>query len=148
MNKIAVKNYVCHICGKSNVKLWRPYGDSIPLVCAECAEKRQTPLEYDERIFEKEGDHYIERYTKRKQPLPKWKVDERGEVPSYHGPGPNGLPVCMTDQLIIDLSDFLDIELTKSTTMIPACPNEEGKFFGYTSAPVDLCKWWVKLPTR
>ena len=49
--KIKTENYVCSICGKRNVKLWRPYMDTSPLICAECAEKRQESREYEEKIF-------------------------------------------------------------------------------------------------
>lgn len=54
--KIKTENYVCSICGKRNVKLWRPYMDTTPLICAECAEKRQTPYEYEETIWQKEDN--------------------------------------------------------------------------------------------
>lgn len=133
--------YVCSICGKKNVKLWRPYGDSAPLICAECAEKRQTPMEYNKVIWKKEDGEYIGRITDEKLPLPKWKVDEKGKVPSYNGPGPKGLPSPMTDQLIVDIS-------SEKTTMIPACPDEDGNFWCYTVVPEDVCKWWNELPTR
>lgn len=140
--------YVCSICGKKNVKLWRPYGDSAPLICAECAEKRQTPMEYNKVIWRKEDGIYRGEITDEKIPLPKWKVNEKGKVPSYDGPGPEGQPCCMTDQLIVDLSDVSKAYSSGSTTMIPACPDEEGDFWCYTVVPEDVCKWWDELPTR
>ena len=62
--KIKTDNYVCSICGKRNVKLWRPYMDNAPLICAECAEKRQTPQKYEETIWKKESEgHYTGELT-------------------------------------------------------------------------------------
>lgn len=52
--KVETANYVCSICGKRHVKLWRPYMYASPLICAECAEKRQYPNdEYDETVWKK-----------------------------------------------------------------------------------------------
>ena len=42
------KVYKCSICSRQNVKLWRPYMGTEPLICAKCAEERQTTEEYDE----------------------------------------------------------------------------------------------------
>ena len=117
--KINPKNYVCSICGKRNLKLWRPIMDTDPLICAECAEKRQTPRES----------------------LPKWKVNKDGEVPSYDDLGP-------TDQLIVDLSDVSPSYKSVSTSMVPAKPNEKEGFWAYGSAPEEVHKWWDELPTR
>lgn len=30
-------SYFCHRCNSKGVKLWRPYGDTKPLLCARCA---------------------------------------------------------------------------------------------------------------
>ena len=60
--KINTEKYVCSICGKGNVKLWHPFLGIYPLLCSECAEKRQTPLIT---------------YTK------KWEVNEDGKIPTY-----------------------------------------------------------------
>lgn len=104
--KIKTENYVCSICGKRNVKLWRPYMGTAPLICAKCAEKRQSPQEYEETIWKKEGeDQYVGTFTGKKLPLPKWEVNDKGKVPSYFGPGPEGMPERPTDQLLVDLSD-------------------------------------------
>lgn len=147
--KIKTENYVCSICGKRNVKLWRPYMDTTPLICAECAEKRQTPYEYEETIWQKEDNGwYTGKFTGKKLSLPKWEVDEKGKVPSYQGPGPDGEPRSMTDQLIVDLSDVSTSYTSGSTSMVPACPDEDGEFWGYTSVPEENCKWWEELPTR
>lgn len=47
------------------------------------------------------GVHYIGKFTGRLFPLEKWKVNDKGLVPSYNGPGPSDLPLEMTDQLSI-----------------------------------------------
>lgn len=138
-----MKNYVCSICGKEHVKLWRPYMYCEPLVCAECAEKHQTSREYSETIWEKKGDCYKGTFTGKKLPLPKWKVNEEGRVPSYDGPGPEGVPPRMTDQLIVCLPDE-----TCTTNLIPAVPHGENSFWGYTSVTDDAVKWWQELSTR
>lgn len=147
--KIKTENYVCSICGKRNVKLWRPYMGTSPLICAECAEERQTPQEYDETIWNKEADgFYTGTVTDKKLPLPKWKVNENGKVPSYFGPGPEGAPESMTDQLIVNLADVSTSYSSGSTSMVPAAPDADGDFWGYTSVPEEVCKWWEELPTR
>lgn len=147
--KIKTENYMCSICGKRNVKLWRPYMDTAPLICAECAEKRQTPCEYEETLWQKEDNgRYTGTFTGKKLPLPKWEVDENGHVPSYQGPGPDGKTRIKTDQLIVDLSDVSTSYASGSTSMVVACPDENGDFWGYTSVPEEACKWWKNLPTR
>lgn len=146
--KIKTDNYVCSICGKRNVKLWRPYMDNAPLICAECAEKRQTPQKYEETIWKKESEgHYTGELTGKTLPLPKWKVDEKGHVPSYDGPGPDGQPLTSV-HLIVNLYDVSTSYTSGHTDMIPACPDEDGEFWGFTSVPEEVCKWWEELPTR
>lgn len=147
--KIKTDNYVCSICEKRNVKLWRPYGDTEPLVCAECAEKRQSPHEYAEMSWSKQKDgSYKGIPTGKMLPLPKWTVNAKGKVPIYEGPGPEGAPPIMTDQLIVDLRDVSKAYSSGSTTLIPASPDEDGEFWCYTSVPEEVCKWWEELPTR
>ena len=89
--KIKKDNYVCSVCGKRNVKLWRPFSNVAPLICAECAEERQTPIMYEEVIWKKKntGGYKVE-LTGKKIKMPKWKVDENGLVPSSDGPGIDG----------------------------------------------------------
>ena len=144
-----MKNYACNICGKENVKLWRPYMGTEPLICATCAETRQSPREYDECIWEKmSDDHYVGKHTGKKLPLNKWKVNEKGKVPTYWGLEPKELPMSMTDQLIVNLNDISTAYSSGETTMIPAVPDEDGDFWGYTAVPEERCKWWEELPTR
>ena len=74
--KIKTDNYVCSICGKRNVKLWRPYMDTAPLICAEYAEERQSPREYEEKVWSKVGEErFSGKLTGKRLPLPKWKVN-------------------------------------------------------------------------
>ena len=142
------KAYECSVCGNTHVKLWRPYMATAPLICASCAEARQTPYEYNECIWEKVADGYVGHHTGRKLPLPKWEVASNGKIPAYHDPGPKGLPMEMTDQLIIDLKDVSKSYSSGRTNMVPAVPDEEGNFWGYTSVPEERCKWWEELPTK
>lgn len=141
-------NCVCSICGRKGVKLWRPYMSTRPLICAECAEKRQVPRECDKVIWRKENGQHVGKVTDEKISLPKWKVDKKGKIPSAFGPGPKGEPESMTDQLLIDLSRDFKSYSSGRTSMVPACPDEDGDFWGYTSVPDEVCKWWSELPTR
>ncbi len=143
-----MKIYACAVCGKQHIKLWRPYMNTEPLICAPCAEIRQSPREYEECTWKEKKDCFVGTLTGKKLPLPKWKVDEKGRVPSYRGPGPEGMPAEMTDQLIISLKDVSKSYSSGEMTMVPAVPDENGDFWGYTSVPDDKCKWWEELPTR
>lgn len=142
-----MKAYACAICGKEHVKLWRPYMDTQLLICATCAEERQTQKRYDERIWKETSNGYVGIPTGKKLPLAKWKVNEKGKIPSYSGPGPEGLPMEMTDALIVNLRG-VSKSYSFSETMIPAVPAEDGYFWGYNSAPEECYKWWEELPTR
>lgn len=146
--EINMKIYACTICGKEQVKLWRPYMGTDLLICATCAEERQSPMEYDEHTWKEKSGLYVGTPTGKKLPLTKWEVNEKGKIPSYYGPGPEGLPMKMTDQLIVNLKDVSKSYSSGKTTMIPAVPDEDGIFWGYSSVPEECCKWWEKLPTR
>ena len=105
--------YKCHWCGKTGAKLWHPEQDESMLICARCAEVRQSPIMYNEYKWSKDklrGD-----LTGRKLPLPEWKVNERGEVPSYAGFNAWGKPYSYTSTLILGNS---------KTKFVPA--NEDG----------------------
>lgn len=143
-----MKSYACTICRKKHVKLWRPYMNSEPLICATCAEERQSPREYEEHEFEKKSDHYVGTPTGKKLSLEKWEVDEKGKIPSCWGPGPEGLTMEMTDQLIVNLKDVTKSYSSGQTTMIPAIPNGNGAFWAYTAVPEKSIKWWEQLPTK
>ena len=144
------KNYQCSICGREGVKLWRPYMDTSPLVCASCAEARQSPRLYQEHTWEKnlQGPGYIGKPTGKEFPLPKWTIDASGKIPSRYGYGPEGLPIQFTDQLEVDLRDVSESYQSGETNMIPAVPDEDGYFWGYTSVPEDRCIWWKNLPNK
>jgi len=162
---ITPEYYVCAICGASGVKLWRPYMDTEPFVCASCAEERQSPHTYDviaewvpgkfpngddcwTGTYEYEISPSGERVVK-KAPMDKWVVNDEGKVPSYIGsPGPDGKWGPMTDQLSINLSGISKSYSSGDTSMIPAVPDKKGEYWGYTSVPEEGCKWWDKLPTH
>lgn len=137
-------NYVCSFCGKGDVKLWRPKELSSPLICACCAEKRQTKLSYKELKWEKlRNSAYHGTPTGRTLPLKAWKVDADGCVPSYNGPGPKGVPTCRTTDLIVSFE--IEGKLTQ-VTLVPAIDSGNGTF--YVSIPRPMLNWWKRIPTR
>ena len=135
----------CTICGKEHVKLWHPFVDTVPLLCASCAEERQVPRKCDECVWEEKTGFYVGNPTGKKLPLPKWTVDEKGKIPSHDGPGPDGSPFSMTDLLLVDLKDVADYS---EMTLVPAVPNENGIFIRYPSEAKERYEWWESLPTR
>lgn len=146
--KITIESYVCTICKRRNIKLWHPKDEEL-LICAECAEKRQKLLQYKEIKWKKEKDgSQTGTYTGRSIQLPKWEVNEEGNVPSYDGPGPNGLPAYMTDILIVDLSDVSTLYSSGYTIIVPAYPNENGSLENNAFVSENILKWWKDLPTR
>ena len=104
------KTYNCSFCDRNAVKLWHPMNDVAPLICAKCAEKRQSALTYNEYKWSKNKREAT--LTGRKLPLAKWTVDEKGEVPSYAGPDANGVPFSYTSTLIVDLNDEEKVPFT------------------------------------
>lgn len=121
--KVKAKNYLCSNCGNRDVKLWRPDKDTTPLICAECAEKHQIPM----------GNKKEKSHT-----FPKWKVNEKGQIPSYHeGAG-------TTNVLVVSLADC------DFTELVPAILNEDGRFCTYENMQQkkELYKWWEELATR
>lgn len=107
--EIKTDNYVCSICGKRNVKLWRPHTNTAPLICAECAEKQQTPRSYPEIticFFKKEGRLSYEEFTGKIISLPEWEVNEEGEIPQDIVPSPERTKsIPMPNQLQVNISD-------------------------------------------
>lgn len=151
-DEISIERYKCYICGKRDAKLWRPTNENAPLICAECAEKYQSKLTYEERIWHKEhegesGCSYRVERTGKMLPLPKWTVNTKGKVPSYYGPGPDGQPLTTTDKLIVDLPAEVSYCEEKKIEMVPAYPEKEGAFYNY-DAPRNIKRWWETLPTR
>lgn len=117
------KAYICSLCGKQNVKLWRPYGHIHPLLCAECAESRQTVKENCKR----------------------WSIDNLGNIPKYDNSQTN--TYTLTEILFVDLDKLHDSDSTKNIKMVPAIPDELD-FWGYIYIPPEEFKWWRNLPTR
>ena len=118
------KECKCSFCGRKGVKLWHPLGEENPLICATCAEKRQSSLTYNEyRWSRNKREAHL---TGKKIPLARWIVNDIGEVPSYAGPDADGVPFSYTTTLIIDLEE---------EKMVPCIPVDEEKF-------------WRSLPTH
>lgn len=143
------RDYKCYICGKKGVKLWRPYGDSDPFICAQCAEKRQIKMQYNKRIWSKNPDGTVEGVrTFRWMPLPIWTVNEDGLVPSYEGPNQNGENIPSTPRLIIYLERGISERHSGKTELLPAIPHKNGGVWTYVAAPEECLLWWRNLPTR
>lgn len=142
--------YQCSICGKENVKLWRPYGNNEPLVCARCAEERQSLVMYDEVVWEKNFNgkkQAIGTLTGKKLPLKRWMVDTKGNVPSYEGPGPDGTHTGITKNLIVDLRGISEAYTSGHTTMVPAIFDPDcGEFWTNGAVPQELVEAWEKWP--
>ena len=142
-------NYSCSYCGRKNVKLWRPYGYSSPLICATCAEKKQSVRKCKEVVWKNDGDRLTGKDTGKIITLPKWEVDRDGLIPANIDLGPDGMPVLYTDQLVVNLQDVSDEYTSNShTSVIPAVPDEDGNFWCYTTVPEDKVAWWKNLPTK
>ena len=126
------RDYKCYICGKKGVKRWRPYGDSDPFICAQCAEKRQIKMQYNKRIWSKNPDGTVEGVrTFRWMPLPIWTVNEDGLVPSYEGPNQNGENIPSTPRLIIYLERGISERHSGKTELLPAIPHKNGGVWTY-----------------
>jgi|LSQX01.3.fsa_nt_gb hypothetical protein len=161
-----ISKYQCSVCEAFGVKLWRPHKDNMlraPLICAECAEKRQIPRTYHvvkkwevgtspnddpcwfgiyEYVQNADGEIVV-----KKAPMPKWVVDDNGQIPSANAPGPDGnWP--MTDQLSINMSDISKTYSNESTGIAPAVPGKNGYMREYASIPTDRRNWWTQLPTH
>lgn len=139
-------SYKCSVCGRQKVKLWRPYGDDTPLLCASCAENRQSPMEYEEVIWTETKDGYLGKHTGKMLPLPKWKVNHEGFVPSWHGPGPKASAEYTTDQLIVNLKDVDERYSSGETTLVPAVLASLTSFYSYMLIPETRYQEWKKLP--
>ena len=142
------KPYVCAMCGNKNVKLWRPYMFVEPLICASCAEKNQVPRTYPVlKWVEKDGER-VGITTGEKTTLPRWEVDKDGRIPSEQGYDEVNNSFIMTDQLQVDIHKHFPMQNIGITTLIPAILDEDGDYWGYTSAPDDALKKWKDLPTK
>ena len=143
--------YQCAVCGKENVKLWRPYGNNAPLICATCAEERQTPIMYNEISWREEivNDKkcFFGTPTGKKLPLKRWMVDAKGNIPLCESPGPDGTPAGITKNLIVDLRGISESYKTGNTTMVPAIFDPScGEFWTSGAVPQELVKAWEEWP--
>lgn len=138
-------NYVCSFCGKGKVKLWRPFLGTYPLVCAECAEKRQP--KYFEYLWENKDGSFLGTPTGQQLILPKnIVINEKGQIPVILGHA--GGPLIMSNRLRIDLSDVSKGFSSKATLVVYAAPDKKGNFRGETSFSDEMQSRWEALPTR
>lgn len=143
------ETYRCHICGKKGVKLWRPYGDSEPFICATCAEKRQIKMTYCKKVWSKNPDGTFDGINTFKWfPLPPWSINDEGLVPSFDGPGPDGENKPSTEKLIIFIEREISSKHHGKTELLPAIPHKNGGVWTYAATPEEDLKWWRNLPTR
>ncbi len=142
------KNYVCSICGKNGVKLWRPNSEVSPLVCAICAEKRQSSIKYLEQTWVKTGEHYVSEYKEKRLLSHVCKIDDRGKVYLYNENMPKKNQKGFADDLTITIQEDSKESSKYITHMIPAVINELGEIIIHTSIPKELYRLWEKLPTR
>lgn len=136
--------YVCCYCGEKEVKLWRPFGEDCPLICAECAQKRQSKCEYPEYSFSKNNEGaYQATPTGNTFTDPKWEIDDNGTIPTYEKSATSNEATGRTDQLIVDLS-----REAIHVTLIPAVSDKYGNFYTYANITTEAYKKWLQLPTR
>ncbi len=119
-------DYRCSICGKTDVKLWRLHLYTEPLICATCAEKRQIP---------------VSRTSKN------WLINDSGKIFLRFGPSSENSNL-MTYKLLIDLKDYFNEKESVVVDLIPAIPDNDGDFFGYSSSTTQVPAWWENLPTH
>ena len=139
--------YACSICGRENVKLWRPYKNKKLLICAECAEKFQSLRVYNECTCEKKDNQFIKKPTGEKVIL-RWRIDDKGRIPIYHGPVSKGVTMERTNKLTVNLKNVEKSCPSGDITIIPAVPDENGSFYKYASIPKEKYELWEKLPTK
>ncbi|MDD4375225.1 MAG: hypothetical protein PHR25_00355 [Clostridia bacterium] len=142
------KNYECSICEKKGVKLWRPNGETNPLVCASCAEERQSSIKYLEQTWVKMGNHYVSGYKEEKLLNHVCKIDEKGKVHLHNENIPKKNQNGAVDDLIITFKENCNEKSTCITRMIPAVLNELGEILINKPIPRELYILWEKLPTR
>lgn len=142
-----VKNYKCTACGKENVKLWRPWGYSGPLLCAECAESRQIPRECQELKWELKNNLWVGSYTGKTITMDKWHIDEKGFIPTTLSVPNKALPSAKTNKLIIDISDIDPSFGSGKVSFVPAVFDDDGSCFRIP-LPSTNYNWWKNLPTR
>lgn len=133
MEQANLTNYQCGFCGRKEVKLWCPYSLSEPLICAICAEKRQSFITYVVRDSKN--------VPLRKEKVPHWHVDEKGRVPAYSFPTSGDV----VDNLIVNVHD---VGGSYRQAMFPAVVDENGEFYPYHQIPESEYSKWENLPTR
>ena len=143
------KIYKCWICKKEGVKLWRPYMDTEPLICAKCAEERQTEREYEEKSWSKQGEIFVGTPTGKMHQLPKWEVNGKGKIPTGEGLVPDGTESeNTTNMLEIKFLPNDRVYYTYRVSMVPALPDGKGDYISYLAMPPEEYKKWEELPNE
>lgn len=135
-------NYRCSICGKKHVKLWRPF-DGTKLICARCAERKQVhDLQYV-YVMKTSSDEKSTIPKKVKVSIPKWKIDENGNIPFYFDSSFGDIVHNKTNSFYVKLNN------RQATLLVPAILVAEGVFLGgFISPKNELYRKWQNLPTR
>ena len=125
------KEYECFLCGRTGVKLWHT-GYMKNLLCAECAEKRQVPLDYLT-----ESDQASKRS--------RWTVADDGTIPSYSSREPGARDYI----LVVNISDVSTYGTSGHTNMFPATDIDERGEFCFSDKDIqDGYDRWLDLPVR
>lgn len=118
-------NNRCSLCGRENVKLWRPFKveeKPVPLICASCAEKNQLPYSI-------------------KGKLEYWRIDKEGKI------GKSG-SLEKTFILRVTVPEKKKINSLEDLDWIPAYIDKEGKCYVNECIPVKFFEEWKNLETR
>ncbi len=137
--------WTCSLCGKRHVKLWWPEElERSFFICANCAEKMQSPCFRFKKIgTDAHGADIFAKKATRMNPV--WKVDENGTIPLYKNGEYTGE---RTNHLIVDLSKyFSDSVFSGEITVVPAV-RIPGMDATLKSAFPYKKEEWLKLPTR
>ena len=105
------KEYKCSFCQQSMVKLWHPEGNSSPLICAKCAEARQSVRICNEYVWSRDGKRA--KKTGNKSICKRWEVDDEGQIPSPVCLSQNSSPIGKITDLLVDFDGV-------ATKMVPA----------------------------
>lgn len=123
-----MNNNFCSLCGRKNVKLWRPLKveeKPVPLICATCAEKHQLPYLIKGRI------EY-------------WQVNEAGEIWKDIENRSQG----KSSVLRIVIPEKKKIGSLEDLDWIPAYIDKGGKCYVEEFPPIEVYERWAELKIK